>query len=147
MSPNNYSDEILNKRFQVLTASDHHGVLFYRRSYYWNNPEKFTIKQARDGYRFEHNSTPQFFKLANYQLEKLRRAKPGQIIKMTNSNRATNNWYVILIDENEEAVIEEAKKRLESVNQEIKEKVGDLMEEQKELREMIKKYKEVRKLP
>jgi len=144
MEPQDYSEEILNKRFQVLMAVGHNECEGYiRKPYFWNHPEKFSIREARDGVSFEYKKMSHHFKLSKTQLEKLRRAKPGKVVQMTNCYRHYNNWFVILLDEDEEQKIKEMRLRLQEVNKEIKELVGELQAEQKALREAIAAYEKL----
>jgi DNA-directed RNA polymerase subunit F len=141
-NPEDYTSDILDRRFQVLMpTNDDFKEGFIRKSYFWNNPEKFSIREARDGLTFEYKGMQQHFKLSNARLEKLRRAKPGKVIQMTNRVHRHNNWFVILIDPAEEQENKEDVIRLEEINREIKEKIGDLLKEQRELRSKIQKYK------
>ena len=137
MNPMNYDDKILDKRFQTLTPVNNGYV---RKSFFWNNPEIFSIREARDGISFNFRNMLQKFKLSKHQLEKLRKAKLGQVIPMTNKANHYNNWFVILIDEDEEQKIREKRIRLQEVDKEIKELVGELQAERKTLREIISAY-------
>lgn len=140
MDPKDYSEEILNKRFQSLVPLNRHpnGHRFTREAKSrFCQPDMFTIKEARDGVHTKNH----IFKLSNTNLEKLRRAKPCQIIRFGSNYHDYNNTFAILVVDTEEEQDKKNKERLEAVNKEIKEKVGDLLKEQEDLRNKIKEYK------
>lgn len=145
MKPEHYTNEILDRKFQALQAAGYDPCNFIKGSRYWNVPYQFTIRQARDGFSFEYDKQPQVFQLKSYQLEKLRRAKPNQIICMTNSAHRHNNWYAVLLDLEEEQKHKERKARFKEIAQLINAQIGDLIKEQDSLRNKINNYKYVQR--
>lgn len=166
MDPQDYTDEMLNRRFALVLYKNHKDpsmgaftddveqLKLYRcREGRGGIPGEFTLREARDGlppdgYGVRYGRSGSFPKS---KLEKLRRAKLGSKPIRMNSGHVWNGLWIVRIDTDSEnamkAEVKHKAAKLKEIQAEINEKVGELLKQeralQKELRELRKQMNKV----
>ena len=150
MNPKDYTEEILNRRFALVTTCGHFDYKpapeNFRRAPKgaWGIPGTFTLREARDGLPL-----PDMCKhwakgviMSKTSCEKLRRLKPGKKAQMNNDKWYHNCWWALRLDSDEEDAIEKlvvAKDaELRKVQGKIKNLVGTLQKEERKLRKELR---------
>lgn len=145
MDPKDYDEDLLNKVFVQYFAHEPRSISqnieYIAGQRFWHTPERFTMREARDGIKYEKNGHSYDFRLKTATLEKLRNLKDGELLDMGGGQNLYNHYFIGLANQDllqQEARLEED---LASVNKKLDDVARELLKEKSSIENQLQKIR------